>query len=64
MTGHDERVFRDEESLTYDAIAEDRTAGAAEYYLNKRSAAVSLTDLPPDIFAMISVINRFNGSMT
>ena len=36
---------------------------AAEYPLNKRSA-VSLTDLPPDIFAMISVINRFHGSLT
>ena len=55
LTGLSGRIFRDEESLTPEALA--------EYPLNKRSA-VSLTDLPPDIFAMISVINRFHGSLT
>ena len=64
MNGRSERIFRDEDSLTTEALAADRAAGSAEYSLNKGSAAVSLTDLPPDIFAMISVINRFHGSMT
>ena len=61
LTGLSGRIFRDEESLTPEALAADRAA--AEYPLNKRSA-VSLTDLPPDIFAMISVINRFHGSLS
>lgn len=53
MTGQTGRIFRDEESLTPEALA--------EYPLNK-PMSVSLTDMPPDIFAMISVINRFHGS--
>ncbi len=64
LTGLSGRIFRDEESLTPEALAADRAA--AEYPLNKlnKRSAVSLTDLPPDIFAMISVINRFHGSLT
>ncbi len=50
-----ERIFRDEESTTPDALAQT---------LNIRAPAVRLTNLPPDMFAMVSVINRFNGSMT
>lgn len=53
LTGQTGRIFRDEESLTPEALA--------EYPLNK-PMSVSLTDMPPDIFAMISVINRFHGS--
>ncbi len=50
-----ERIFRDEESTTPDALAQT---------LNIKAPAVRLTNLPPDMFAMVSVINRFNGSMT
>ena len=63
-TGYTGRIFRDEESLTPDVLAADKAAGTAENPLNKRPAAVSLTDLPPDLFAMVSVINRFHGSLT
>lgn len=63
MISGTERIFRDEESLTPDALAADRAVGAAENSLNKKSA-VRLTDLPPDLFAMVSVINRFHGSLT
>lgn len=44
----DERIFRDEESLTPDALAADRRGEAR---------------LPLYIFALTSSINRFYGSM-
>ena len=50
-----ERIFREEESTTPDALAQT---------LNIRAPAVRLTNFPPDMLAMVSVINRFNGSMT
>lgn len=45
-----ERIFRDEESLTPDAIAADRKTA-------------SLTEIPPFVYALGAVLSRFNNGI-
>jgi len=48
----EERIFRDEESLTPDALAADRRA----------AGGINQVKLPPFVFAVTSVSSRyFNG---
>ena len=46
----EERIFRDEESLTPDAVADDRKAA-------------SLTEIPPFVYALGAVLSRFNNGI-
>lgn len=47
----EERIFRDEESLTPDAIAADKnTAGL-------------MTEIPPFVYALGAVLSRFNNGI-
>lgn len=46
----EERIFRDEESLTPDAVAADRKAA-------------SLTEIPPFVYALGTVLSRFNNGI-
>lgn len=65
-----ERIFRDEESLTPDALAADRQV---RYAITRRGyERVALSDLypmskvagiPPDVAAYTSYISRFYGSL-